>query len=92
MDTILLANAVVFVIGAVFFARVFSNRRKLAIFLAFLINIPNLIFLSYLISRSDLYAFMFVGFVVASGFGGFGIGAIVGMIYVFIRTNGVRGP
>jgi hypothetical protein len=41
---------------------------------------------------TDLYAFILFGLVEGFGFGGFGLGAIAGMIFVFIRTNSVRGP
>jgi hypothetical protein len=90
MRTILLCTAVGFVIGAVLFANVFSHRAKWerGIFLAFLVNIPNLIFVSSFIGPSygrDLYAFMLFAAVVLLGIGGFGLGAIVGMIFVSVR-------
>jgi hypothetical protein len=100
MNKILLYNAAGFIIGAVVFAKVFSHRTKWerGIFLTFLVNIPNLIFLLFVIgpnygSGRDLYSMLVVvGLVVLVGVGGFGLGAIVGMIFVFVRTHGVRGP
>jgi hypothetical protein len=35
---------------------------------------------------------MFFGSAEFLGVGGFGLGAIVGMIFVFVRAKGVRGP
>ena len=97
MGILLFCTAVGFVIGAVLFANVFSHRTKWerGIGLAFYINIPNFIFLSYVIGPNygtDLYAFILFGLVEGFGFGGFGLDAIAGMIFVFIRTNSVRGP
>jgi hypothetical protein len=96
MKVILLCTAVGFVIGAVFFAKVFSHRTKWerGVFLAFLVNIPNLILLSYLVGPSygrDFYVFIIFGLVEFLGMGGFGLGAIAGMIFVFVRADRVRG-
>jgi len=97
MNTILLCTAAGFIIGVVVFANGFSHRTKWdrGIFLTFLVNIPNLIFLSYFIGPNfgrDFYVYLVFGFVEGVGVGGFGLGAIVGMIFVFVRARGVRGP
>jgi hypothetical protein len=98
MNKFLLYNAASFIIGALVFAIVFSRRTKWepGIVLTFLLNIPNLIFLLMLVGPNyglELYALKFVaGLVVILGAGGFGLGAIVGMIFVFVRTHGVRSP
>jgi len=97
MNTIWLCTAAGFIIGVIVFANVFSHRAKWerGVFLTFLVNIPNLIFLSYVIGPnygSDLYALLVFGLVEGLGVGGFGLGAIVGMIFVFVRAQSVRGP
>jgi hypothetical protein len=97
MKIILVCTAVGFVIGVVFFAKVFSQRIKWerGVFLAFLVNIPNLILLSYLMGPgygTDPYAVMILGAVEGFGIGGFGLGAIAGMIFVTVRAHGVKGP
>src|SRR2546428_5968396 len=67
MNKILFYNAAGFIIGAVVFANVFSHRTKWerGIFLTFLVNIPNLIFLLFVIgpnygSGRDLYSLLVV--------------------------------
>ena len=97
MNTIWLCTAAGFIIGAVVFANVFLHRTKWerGIFLTFLVNIPNLIFLSYVIGPKygvDLNALLLFALVEGLGVGGFGLGAIVGMIFIFVRAHGVRGP
>ena len=92
MTTILVCNAVGFVIGALIFANAFSDRAKWerGIFLAFVVNLPNLALLYHLISPSygrDLYAVMLLGAVEFLGVGGFGLGAIAGMILVAVRRS-----
>jgi hypothetical protein len=98
MNKIVLYNAAGFIIGAVIFAIVFSDRIRWerGVFLAFLVNIPNLIFLYFLTvphSGTGSYSLLLpVGLGVIIGAGGFGLGAIAGMIFVFVRAHGVRGP
>ena len=92
MATILFCTALGFLIGAFIFATAFSHRDRWerGIFLAFLVNIPSLIFVYSFIGPSDgrdLYAYMFFAAVVFLGVGGFGLGAIVGMILVAVRRS-----
>ena len=92
MTTILVCNAVGFVIGAFIFANACSHRARWerGLFLAFVVNLPSLIFASSFIGPSygrDLYADMLFAAVVFLGFGGFGLGAIAGMILVAVRRS-----
>ena len=92
MATILFCTALGFLIGAFIFATAFSHRAKWerGLFLAFVVNIPSLIFACSFIGPRygrDLYADMLFAAVVFLGFGGFGLGAIAGMILVAVRRS-----
>jgi hypothetical protein len=93
MNKIFLYNAAGFIIGAVTFCNRFlgPNQVGTRIFLAFLVNIPNLIFLYFLTvlhSGTGSYSLLLpVGLGVIIGVGGFGLGAMAGMIFVFVRVS-----
>ena len=96
MNNFLLFNTAGFIIGVLVFAIVFPRQIKWEreVFLAFLVNIPNL-FLLLMVFGPDyglqLWALKFVVFAaVIFGGGGFGLGAIAGMTFVFVQTRGVR--
>lgn len=82
MNIVFLHNAAGFIIGAVTFAIVFSDRtrRERGIFLS---NCPAF--------RDRFSLLLPVGLGVIIGVGGFGPGAIAGMIFVFVRAHRARG-
>ncbi|WP_028135047.1 hypothetical protein [Bradyrhizobium japonicum] len=87
--TMLLYNAVGFVIAAFCFAKFFVRHLAWGWALAALANIPSFSFLSLFLDPrhgGDLYVFVAWGLSVYIGFGGFGIGAIVGMFVASKRA------
>jgi hypothetical protein len=89
--TILLCSAAGFVVAVLCFAYFFPRRVAWGWGLAALANIPGLVFLGYLLEKhGDLYVFIALALSVFVGLGGFGIGAIVGMIIASNRPHNER--
>ncbi|WP_155253329.1 hypothetical protein [Bradyrhizobium japonicum] len=93
IETVLLYNAVGFVIAAFCFGKFFVRHLAWGWALAALANIPSFRFLSLFLDPrhgGDLDVFVAWGLSVGIGFGGFGIGAIVGMFVASQRAPDER--
>jgi hypothetical protein len=88
---ILLYNAAGFIVAVLCFACFFPRRVAWGWGLAVLANIPGLMLLTYLLERhGDLDVAIALAVIVFIGLGGFGIGAIVGMIIASNRPHHER--
>jgi hypothetical protein len=80
----LLGSSLGFAAGATLFALIFRKRALWGwgFVLALCMNVPTLLMLRTI--GHDLYLTIVFGAVIALGLGGFGIGAVVGMIIVIV--------